>query len=165
MGIVHALLFFCFPWQCLRMGDPSKQLVFWFPSKHDEINQISGCSSRTCGNIDMSMSQNLAARPQVLVLVSTNQGSILGSPIFDPRPHGCGSKPMGSHFWIGAPPFFRTYFSGWIGKFTGGTIWVLTHGHVFYMSRLTKYGQESIMVDTLLSTWIQCHFPFLWGFP
>ena len=25
---------------------------------------------------------------------------------------------------------FRTYFSGWIGMFTGTTIWVLTHGHV-----------------------------------
>ena len=25
---------------------------------------------------------------------------------------------------------FRTYFSGWIGMFTGGTIWILTHGHL-----------------------------------
>ena len=25
---------------------------------------------------------------------------------------GCGSKPMGSHFGVGAPPHFRTYFSG-----------------------------------------------------
>ena len=24
----------------------------------------------------------------------------------------------------------RTYFSGWIGTFTGGTIWLLTHGHM-----------------------------------
>ena len=40
--------------------------------------------------------------------------------------HGCGSKPMGSHVGIGAPPIV-VYFSGdWM--FTGGTIWVLTHG-------------------------------------
>ena len=25
---------------------------------------------------------------------------------------------------------FRTYFSGWIGMFTGATIWVLTHGQM-----------------------------------
>ena len=30
---------------------------------------------------------------------------------------------------------FRTYFSGWIGMFTGGTIWLLTHGHVFPNAR------------------------------
>ena len=25
---------------------------------------------------------------------------------------------------------FRTYFSGWIGMLTGGTFWILTHGHL-----------------------------------
>ena len=25
---------------------------------------------------------------------------------------------------------FRTYLSGWIGMVTGGTIWILTHGHM-----------------------------------
>ena len=41
-----------------------------------------------------------------------------------------GSKPMGSHFGIGEFTHFRTYFGGdWM--FTRGTIWILTHGHVF----------------------------------
>ena len=34
---------------------------------------------------------------------------------------------------------FRTYFSGWIGMFTGGTIWILTHGHRKMCLRLTRY--------------------------
>ena len=33
------------------------------------------------------------------------------------------------HFGVGAPPILA-YFSGWIGMFTGGTIWVLIHGHM-----------------------------------
>ena len=35
-------------------------------------------------------------------------------------------------FWgwgIGAPPILGS-FSGWIGMFTGGTIWLLTHGQL-----------------------------------
>ena len=31
-------------------------------------------------------------------------------------------------FWGRCTTHFRTYFSGWIGMFTGGTIWILTHG-------------------------------------
>ena len=31
------------------------------------------------------------------------------------------------HFGVGAPSL--VYFSGWLGMFTGGTIWLLTHGH------------------------------------
>ena len=35
------------------------------------------------------------------------------------------------HFDVGEfTTHVRTYFSGWIGMFTGGTIWILTHGHV-----------------------------------
>ena len=33
------------------------------------------------------------------------------------------------HFGVGAPPI-SVYFSGWIGMFTEGTIWILTHGHI-----------------------------------
>ena len=43
--------------------------------------------------------------------------------------NGCGSKPM-MHFGMGAPPIL-VYFSGWIGMFTGGTIWILPHGHMY----------------------------------
>ena len=43
---------------------------------------------------------------------------------------GCGSKPiMGSHFGVGAPPILEPILAG-IGMFTGGTIWILTHGQV-----------------------------------
>ena len=42
-----------------------------------------------------------------------------------------GFKPMGSHFGgFRCTAHFRTDFSGWIGMFTGGTIWILTHGHM-----------------------------------
>ena len=34
--------------------------------------------------------------------------------------NGCGSKPMGSHFWVGAPPILEPILVG-IGMFTGGT--------------------------------------------
>ena len=39
------------------------------------------------------------------------------------------SKPVGSHFGLGAPPILEPILVG-IGMFTGGTIWLLTHGHV-----------------------------------
>ena len=42
---------------------------------------------------------------------------------------GCGSKPMGSHFGVGAPPTLVGILVG-IGMFTGGTIWILTHGQI-----------------------------------
>ena len=41
---------------------------------------------------------------------------------------GCGSKPMGFHF-VGAPPILEPILVG-IGMFSGGAIWILTHGHV-----------------------------------
>ena len=44
-------------------------------------------------------------------------------------PDSDGSTPMEAHFGVGEFNFhFRTYFSGWIGMFTAGTIWILTHG-------------------------------------
>ena len=42
--------------------------------------------------------------------------------------HGCGSKPM-VPFWGRCTTHFRTYFGGWIGMFTGNTIWMLIHDH------------------------------------
>ena len=41
----------------------------------------------------------------------------------------CGSKPMGSHFGVGAPPILEPIFVG-IGMCTGGASWILTHGRV-----------------------------------
>ena len=47
------------------------------------------------------------------------------------------SKSMGSHLGVGEfTTHFRTYLSGWIGMFTGGTIWILTHGHMAAMGVL-----------------------------
>ena len=44
---------------------------------------------------------------------------------------GCGCQNrFGIPFWGRCTTHFRTYFSGWIGMFTGGTIWPLTHGQV-----------------------------------
>ena len=40
------------------------------------------------------------------------------------------SKPMGSHFGVGAPPILEPILVG-IGMFAGGTeFWILTHGHI-----------------------------------
>ena len=33
---------------------------------------------------------------------------------------------------------FRTYYSGWIGMFTAGTIWLLTHAHVNPFGRTSR---------------------------
>ena len=39
------------------------------------------------------------------------------------------------HFQVGEfTTHFRTYFAGWIGMFTGGTIWILTHGQLILSS-------------------------------
>ena len=41
-------------------------------------------------------------------------------------------KTNGIPFWlVGEFTHFRFHFSGWIGMFTGGTIWLLTHGHIY----------------------------------
>ena len=46
-------------------------------------------------------------------------------------PEGCGGRNQWYHFGVGEfTTHFRTYFSGWIGVFTGGKpIWLLTHGN------------------------------------
>ena len=41
--------------------------------------------------------------------------------------NGCGSKLMGSNFGVDAPPILEPILVG-IGMFTGGTIWIWTHG-------------------------------------
>ena len=52
----------------------------------------------------------------------------------DPQPHECQS-PVGPRRILGArPPILEPIFPG-MGRFTGATIWVLTHGHVKESSR------------------------------
>ena len=46
--------------------------------------------------------------------------------------NGCGSKPMGSHFWGGCTTHFSLVG---VGMFTEGTIWLLTHGQLGKMPR------------------------------
>ena len=49
------------------------------------------------------------------------------SPLGKSEIAGCGSKPMIPCWLVGEfTAHFSTYFSGWIGMFTGGTIWLLT---------------------------------------
>ena len=52
------------------------------------------------------------------------------------------------HFGVGAPPIL-VYFSGWIGMFTGGTIWILTHGHVSG-ALFAPGGATMLMLQALL---------------
>ena len=57
--------------------------------------------------------------------------------------NGCGGQNrFGIPFWLVGEftTHFRTYFGGWIGRFTGGTIWILTHGQV----SLTSPHQEEV---------------------
>ena len=49
------------------------------------------------------------------------------------------SKPMGSHFGVGAPPILEPIFVG-IGMFTGG-YGILTHGHLFELVPLCCVGK------------------------
>ena len=44
------------------------------------------------------------------------------------RRYCCGSKPM-VPFGVGAPPILEPILVG-TGMFTGGRIWILTHGHI-----------------------------------
>ena len=44
-------------------------------------------------------------------------------------PNGTGSKTMGYHFGVGAPPILEPILVG-IGMFTRATIWLLTHGQL-----------------------------------
>ena len=59
---------------------------------------------------------------------STRSSSISTRSHF-PEAYGCGSKPMGFHFRVGAPPILEPILVG-IGMFTGG---ILTHGHMMPM--------------------------------
>ena len=43
---------------------------------------------------------------------------------------GRGSEPMRSHVGVGAPPIFRTYFSGWLESDVHWGYGSLTHGHI-----------------------------------
>ena len=43
--------------------------------------------------------------------------------------HGFGCQNQWYHFGVGAPPILKPILVG-IGMFTGGTIWILTHGHM-----------------------------------
>ena len=55
-----------------------------------------------------------------------------------------GSKPM-VPFWGRCTTHFRTYFSGWIGIFTGGTIWILTHGDLFSGLRVCSTSRPGLL--------------------
>ena len=52
---------------------------------------------------------------------------------------------MGIPFWGRCTTHFRAYFSGWIGMFTGGAIWLLTHGHISaeVISFIASIGMQS----------------------
>ena len=53
------------------------------------------------------------------------------------------------HLGIGAPPILEPISVG-IGMFTGGTIWVLTHGHLW---NLEPRGFEDLLRD--LAKWFE----------
>ena len=70
-------------------------------------------------------------------------------------PFGCGSKPMGYHFGVGAPPIFEPILVG-IGMFTGGTgfwyPWPLCSKFPMLHSCCTYYRkQASSMILTRFS--------------
>ena len=74
---------------------------------------------KTVSESHLGVGQNQTRGPQILVHVSTYQVPFW-VPFFDPQP-----------FWLVGEftTHFRT-FCGWIGMFTGGTIWILTYGQM-----------------------------------
>ena len=66
----------------------------------------------------------------------------------------------GSDFGVGEfTTHFRTDFSGWIGMFTGGTSWILTHGHTIQYHTIQYHTiQYHIVSDHAIHT---CTFFFL----
>ena len=66
--------------------------------------------------------EELEAAPKVLRAPTfiLHEDTVAADDIWVSASHGHGSKPMGSHFGVGAPPIF-VYISGWIGMFTGGS--------------------------------------------
>ena len=68
--------------------------------------------------------------------------SVLGACV-EGRPAGCGSKPMGSQS-----------ISAGIGMFTGGTIWLLTHGQLWLEGSLCganvqEFGKTAPLLPAL----------------
>ena len=76
---------------------------------------------------------------------------------------GCGSKPMGSHFGVGAPPIL-VYFSGeWDIHWGYG---FLTHGHLIQCSwaqSLWDYQSHDGVVGDKAKVSFEC--PGVFGFP
>ena len=88
-------------------------MIFCSPSN---VNQDSGIVRKTGETVFFW---------QIAVLLPYSATSSL-------RPIWLWVKTNGIPFWLVGEftTHFRTYFSGWIGMFTGGTIWLLTHGHI-----------------------------------
>ena len=60
---------------------------------------------------------------------------------------GGGRDRFGIPFgWVGEfTTHVRAYFSGWIGMFIGGTIWILTHGHMEVHGALEDHREKTIL--------------------
>ena len=56
--------------------------------------------------------------------------------------YGCGCQNQWYHLGVGAPPILEPIFVG-VGMFTGGTIWLLTHGHILFQ----KSDWENLVTD------------------
>ena len=73
-----------------------------------------------------------------------------------------GSKPFWDPILVGEfTTHFRTYFSGWIGMFTGGTIWILTHGHLALEA--LALGEQHRTSAPSAATWSPCAEKFWVG--
>ena len=68
-----------------------------------------------------------------------------------------GSKPIGSHFGVGAPPIL-VYG---VGMFTGGTIWILSHGHVSTIECRMSNGELRRIFVYDLPSWETMFYPRL----
>ena len=92
-----------------------------------------------------------------------------------PLENGSGSKPMGSHFGVGALPILEIILVG-IGMFTGGTLWVLTHGqmdaifqcNLCFVERVdgrkkAEEPKEKADVGFRLSNSVNVHVPVCFG--
>ena len=71
--------------------------------------------------------------------------------------NGCGSKPMGSHFGVGAPPIL-VYFSGdWDVHWGYG---ILTHGHCGCGSKIGTQNGTLVNESMDYSLWCAGGFNF-----
>ena len=67
------------------------------------------------------------------------------------NPHVCGSKPMGSHFGVGAPPIF-VYLSGdWDVHWGYG---ILTHGHISWLPWVITWEIGGSSLTTMVTTYL-----------